>query len=74
VQGGVGGPAALDIGVSSIVLWLVAHALVSYANFPPLVGGNKAKLCSMLVGSTTNFLLLHFCFPSYRGRVILSRC
>jgi putative flippase GtrA len=58
--GAFGLQAVVGIGVSTIVLWLVAHGLVAYANFPPLVGGNIAKVCSMLVGSTTNFLFLHF--------------
>jgi len=58
--GAFGLQAAVGIGVSTIVLWLVAHGLVAYANFPPLIGGNVAKLCSMLVGSTTSFLLLQF--------------
>jgi len=52
--------AAVGIGVSTIVLWLVAHGLVAYANFPPLIGANVAKLTSMLVGSTTSFVLLQF--------------
>jgi len=58
--GAFGLQAAVGIGVSSLVLWLVAHGLVAYANFPPLIGGNVAKLSSMLVGSTTSFLLLRF--------------
>jgi len=58
--GAFGLQAAVGIGVSTIVLWLVAHGLVAYANFPPLIGGNVAKLSSMLVGSTTSFLLLQF--------------
>jgi membrane protein DedA with SNARE-associated domain/putative flippase GtrA len=58
--GAFGLQAAVGIGVSTIVLWLVAHALVAYANFPPLIGGNVAKLSSMLVGSTTSFVLLQF--------------
>jgi membrane protein DedA with SNARE-associated domain/putative flippase GtrA len=58
--GAFGLQAAVGIGVSTIVLWLVAHALVAYANFPPLIGGNVAKLTSMLVGSTTSFVLLQF--------------
>jgi membrane protein DedA with SNARE-associated domain/membrane-associated phospholipid phosphatase len=58
--GAFGLQAAVGIGVSTIVLWLVAHGLVAYANFPPLIGGNVAKLSSMLVGSTTSFLLLRF--------------
>jgi membrane protein DedA with SNARE-associated domain/membrane-associated phospholipid phosphatase len=58
--GAFGLQAAVGIGVSTIVLWLVAHGLVAYANFPPLIGGNVAKLSSMVVGSTTSFLLLRF--------------
>jgi undecaprenyl-diphosphatase len=58
--GAFGLQAAVGIGVSTIVLWLVAHGLVAYANFPPLIGANVAKLSSMLVGSTTSFLLLRF--------------
>jgi len=58
--GAFGVQAAFGVVVSSLVLWLVAHGLVAYADFPPLVGGNIAKVCSMLVGSTTSFLLLHF--------------
>jgi membrane protein DedA with SNARE-associated domain/putative flippase GtrA len=58
--GAFGLQAAVGIGVSSIVVWLVAHGLVVYANFPPLIGGNVAKLTSMVVGSTTSFVLLHF--------------
>ena len=50
--------AALSIGVGTLVLWVVARGLAAYASFPPLVGGNIAKLSSMLVGSTTSFLLL----------------
>jgi putative flippase GtrA len=58
--GAFGLQAAVGIGVGSIVLWLVAHVLVTYADFPPLIGANVAKLTSMLVGSTTSFVLLHF--------------
>jgi membrane protein DedA with SNARE-associated domain/putative flippase GtrA len=58
--GAFGVQTLLGIGLSSLVLWVVAHGLVAYADFPPLVGGNIAKVCSMVVGSTTNFLLLHF--------------
>jgi putative flippase GtrA len=58
--GAFGLQAAVGIGVGTIVLWLVAHGLVAYANFPPLIGANVAKLTSMLVGSTTSFVLLHF--------------
>jgi undecaprenyl-diphosphatase len=58
--GAFGLQAAVGIGVGSLVLWLVAHGLVTYANFPPLIGANVAKLTSMVVGSTTSFVLLHF--------------
>jgi membrane protein DedA with SNARE-associated domain/putative flippase GtrA len=58
--GAFGLQAAVGIGVGSIVLWLVAHILVTYADFPPLIGANVAKLTSMVVGSTTSFVLLHF--------------
>ena len=64
--GAFGVQAALGIGVSSLVLWLVAHGLGAYADFSPLVVGNIAKVCSMLVGSTTSFLLLHFLV--FRGK------
>jgi putative flippase GtrA len=50
----------VGIGVGSIVLWLVAYVLVTYADFPPLIGANVAKLTSMLVGSSTSFVLLHY--------------
>jgi putative flippase GtrA len=50
--------AALGTGVGSLVLWLVARGLVAYRDLSPLVVANIAKLSSMLVGSTTSFLLL----------------
>ena len=50
--------AAIGMGVGSLVLWLVARGLVAYSDLSPLVVGNIAKLSSMLVGSTTSFLLL----------------
>ena len=58
--GAFGLQAAVGIGVGSLVLWLVAHGLVTYANFPPLIGANVAKLISMVVGSTTSFVMLQF--------------
>jgi putative flippase GtrA len=62
--------AALSVGVSTLVLWMVAHGLAGYANLPPLVGGNMAKLSSMLVGSTTSFFLLRYLVfrPRREGR------
>ena len=50
--------AAVSMGVGSLVLWLVARGIVAYADLSALVEGNIAKLSSMLVGSTTSFLLL----------------
>jgi putative flippase GtrA len=52
--------AALSIGVGSLVLWLVARGLVSYEALSPLVAGNAAKIVSMIVGSTTSFVILRF--------------
>jgi membrane protein DedA with SNARE-associated domain/membrane-associated phospholipid phosphatase len=52
--------AVVGIGVGSLVLWLVARGLVAYSDLSPLEVGNIAKLSSMLVGSTTSFLLLRF--------------
>jgi membrane-associated phospholipid phosphatase len=52
--------AALGIGVGSLALWLVARGLVAYENLSPLVAGNAAKVVSMVVGSTTSFVLLRF--------------
>lgn len=52
--------AALGIGVGSLALWLVARGLVAYENLSPLVAGNAAKVVSMLVGSTTSFVILRY--------------
>jgi len=52
--------ATLSIGVGSLVLWLVARGLVSYEGLSPLVAGNAAKIVSMIVGSTTSFVILRF--------------
>jgi putative flippase GtrA len=52
--------AVLGIGVGSLALWLVARGLVAYENLSPLVAGNAAKVVSMIVGSTTSFVILRF--------------
>ena len=50
----------LNIGVGSALLWPVAHGLVAYTDFSPLVSGNVAKVVSMVVASTVSFLFLQF--------------
>jgi hypothetical protein len=42
------------------VLWLLAHWLVAYTDLSPLVGGNVAKVVSMVAASTMSFLFLRF--------------
>jgi len=52
--------AALNVAVGSVLLWLTAHWLLSYTNLSPWVGGNAAKVLSMVVASSMSFLLLWF--------------
>ena len=52
--------AALNVAVGSILLWLDAHWLLSYASLSPWFGGNLAKMVSMVVASTASFFLLQF--------------
>lgn len=52
--------AAIGAGVGTLTLWLVARGLIAYEGLSPLVAGNAAKLVSMVVGSTTSFILLRF--------------
>ena len=52
--------AALSIGAGSLVLWLVARGLVAYEGLSPLVAGNAAKVVSMIVGSSTSFVILRY--------------
>ena len=52
--------AAIGAGVGTLTLWLVASGLATYEGLSPLVAGNTAKLVSMVVGSTTSFVLLRF--------------
>ena len=48
----------LNVGVGSLLLWLVAHGLGAYTDLSPLVSGNVAKAVSMMVASTMSFLFL----------------
>lgn len=50
--------AAFSIVVGSLVLWLVAQWLVAYTDLSPFLGGNLAKMVSMMTGSTVSFLLM----------------
>ena len=52
--------AAVGAGVGTLTLWLVAGGLMAYEGIPSLVAGNAAKIVSMVVGSTTSFVLLRF--------------
>ncbi len=50
----------LNVAVGGLLIWLVAHLLVAYTSLSPLVGGNVAKVVSMVVASTMSFLFLRF--------------
>jgi putative flippase GtrA len=50
----------LNAGMGSLLLWLVAHGLVAYTDFSPLLSGNVAKAISMVVASTISFLFLRY--------------
>jgi putative flippase GtrA len=50
----------LNVAVGGLVLWLVAHLLVAYTTLSPLIGGNVAKVVSMVVASTLSFLFLRY--------------
>jgi putative flippase GtrA len=52
----------LNAAVGGLVLWLVAHLLVAYTTLSPMIGGNVAKVVSMVVASTLGFLFLRFFF------------
>lgn len=59
--------AALNVGIGSLVFWLSAHLLAGYSGLSPFVGGNVAKVVSMLTASTVSFLILrHFVFRKAR--------
>ncbi len=42
------------------MLWLAAHWLVAQTGLSPLIGGNLAKVFSMVAASTMSFVLLRF--------------
>src|SRR3712207_9545709 len=48
----------LNVGVSSLLLWMTAHGLRAYTELSPLVSGNVAKAVSMVVASTMSFFFL----------------
>lgn len=50
--------AILNVGVGSLVFYLCVHLLAGYVGLSPFVGGNVAKVVSMLVASTMSFLIL----------------
>ena len=50
----------LNVTVGGLVLWLVARLLVAYTTLSPMIGGNVAKVVSMVVASTLSFLFLRF--------------
>jgi len=50
----------LNVAVGGLVLWLLAHWLVAYTDLSPLVGGNVAKVVSMVAASSMSFLFLRF--------------
>lgn len=52
------GQAVLNAAVGGLLLWLAAHWLAAHTGLSPLVGGNVAKIFSMVIASTMSFLLL----------------
>ncbi len=48
----------LNVAVGGLVLWLLAHWLVAHTDLSPLVGGNVAKVVSMVTASTLSFVFL----------------
>lgn len=58
------GQAVLNAAVGGLLLWLAAHGLAAYTDLSPEIGGNVAKVFSMVVASTMSFILLRlFVFP-----------
>ncbi len=55
-----GAQGLLNVAVGGLLIWLVAHGLVAYTTLSPLVGGNVAKVVSMVAASTMSFVLLRF--------------
>lgn len=54
------GQALLNAAVGGFLLWLAAHWLASHTGLSPFIGGNVAKVFSMVVASTMSFILLRF--------------
>ena len=50
----------LNVAVGGLVLWLIARLLVAYTTLSPMIGGNVAKVVSMVVASTLSFMFLRF--------------
>ena len=50
--------ALLNVGVSSVVLWLAARYLFADTTLPPIIVGNLAKILSSVVATTVSFLIL----------------
>lgn len=54
------GQAALNAAVGGFLLWLAAHWLAAHTGLSPFMGGNVAKVFSMVIASTMSFLLLRY--------------
>ena len=52
--------AVLNVAVGSLLFWFAAHWLVTYTDLSSWLGGNIAKVLSMVVASTVSFFLLRF--------------
>ncbi len=50
----------LNVAVGGLLIWLVARELMAYTDLSPLVGGNVAKVVSMVAASTMSFVFLRF--------------
>ena len=50
--------ALLNVGVSSVVLWLATRLLFAYTALPSIVVGNLAKVFSSVLATTLSFLIL----------------
>lgn len=61
--------AGLNVGVGSLVFWGLAHGLKSYADLQPQLGGNIAKVLSMVIASTASFVFLrYFVFNKHKRK------
>lgn len=59
--------AVVNVAAGTLLFWLSASALESYAGFSTQIGGNIAKVISMLAASTVSFLFLRS-FVFRRGK------